>query len=118
MLVEKVMLRFPVNRIVDLWSLHEYGGNRHSQKRSPSEAVYAKFPCLFLFPCSGEDRHHQEDDVCARGDVEQLEAEVPKIDKGTEDGRPEEIQVSGTEYSDIKGLCYERDALSRLLATV
>lgn len=97
--------------------MHEHSRDRHSQNRSASETIDAKLPCLFLFPCSGEDRHHQEDDVCARGNVKQLETKVPEIDKGTEDGRPEEIQVPGTEDGDVEGLGYERDALGGLSAT-
>lgn len=57
----------------------EDGTHGYSKRDSAAQAIRAELPCLFSFSSPRIHTRHQEDDVSARRNVEELEEEEPGI---------------------------------------
>jgi hypothetical protein len=85
--------------LTDDGSLLENCSDRERENQGCKETVYAKLPCLFAFPRAGVDARHEEDNVEARGDVEDLEDDEPYVQRFSfgVDVHPEEVEVAAAE---------------------
>jgi hypothetical protein len=73
----------------NMWALLEDGTHRYSKRNSASQAIRAELPCLFSFPRARIDACHQEHNVSARRNVEELKEEEPCIQKAVKGRCPE-----------------------------
>lgn len=66
----------------------EDGGQRYGKRNRSTKTVRAELPRLLALTCTCVHGGHEEDNVCRRRDVEQLEEEEPCVYEALECRRP------------------------------
>lgn len=79
-------------------------GHGHCQNSRTCKAVHAKLPCPFSLSRTGVHKRHKKHNINRRGNIEDLEAEIPQPYPVGERAFVEEIEVSCKEDEDVEDL--------------
>lgn len=90
----------------------ECQADERCEDQASSQRVRRQAPRSLPLSSSCVDAHHEEDDVGAAGDVEDLQHEVPPAEPWW---NPEEIEVARREREEVKQLSEQRDAFGRFV---
>lgn len=86
--------------------------HHRTRDQTSAQTVHSQLPCILLFPRPRIHPHHQEHDIRAARDVQNLEYEIPPAPPWR---HPKEIEISRSEDQDVEELSQEGDALGGLV---